>query len=62
MKLGPVNKLDKRNKATSKKFDDDVMSAICDVIVIFPIYGQLQAIRKPLSGCTLYKKLHFHEE
>ena len=26
MKLGPVTKLDKRNKTTSKKFDDDVMS------------------------------------
>ena len=39
MKLGPVTKLDKRNKTTSKSFDDDVMSANCDVIVIFPIYG-----------------------
>ena len=39
IKLGPVTKLGKRNKATSKKFDDDVMSANCDVIVIFPIYG-----------------------
>ena len=38
MKLGPVTKLDKRNKTTSKSFDDDVMSANCDVIVIFPIY------------------------
>ena len=27
MKLGPVTKLDKGNKATSKKFADDVMSA-----------------------------------
>ena len=39
MKLGPVTKLDKRNKITSKKFDDGVMLANCDVIVIFPIYG-----------------------
>ena len=29
MTLGPVTKLDKRNKATSKKFDDDAMSANC---------------------------------
>ena len=50
MKLGPVTKRDKRNKATSKKIDDDVMSASCDVIVIFPIYGQFGAIRKPDSG------------
>ena len=40
MKLGPVTKLDKGNKTTSKKFDDDVMSANCDVIVMFPNYGQ----------------------
>ena len=39
MKLGPVTKLNKRNKATSKKFDNDFMSGNCDVIVIFPIYG-----------------------
>ena len=39
MKLGPVTKLDKRNKITSKKSDDDVMSTNCDIIVIFSIYG-----------------------
>ena len=48
MKLGPVTKLGKRNKKTSKN-DDDFMSANCDVIVIFPIYGQFGAIRKPDS-------------
>ena len=36
MKLGPVTKLDKRNKTTSKKFDVDVMSRNCDVIVWRP--------------------------
>ena len=40
MKLGPVTKLYKRNKATLKELHDDVMSENCDVIVIFPIYGQ----------------------
>ena len=57
MKLGPVTKLDKRNKAKSKKIDDDVMSVNCDVIVIFPIYGQFGAIGKPDSGgivCKIY--------
>ena len=39
MKLGPVTKLNKKNKTTSKKFDDDVMPANCDMIAIFPIYG-----------------------
>ena len=38
MDLGPVTKLDKRNKTTSKNFDDDVMSTNCDVILIFLIY------------------------
>ena len=46
MKLGPVTKLDKRNK----KFDDTIMSDNCDVIIIFPIFGQFGAIRKPDSG------------
>ena len=39
MKLGPVTKLDKRNKTTSKEFGDNIMSENCDVIVIFPMYG-----------------------
>ena len=39
MKRGPVTKFYKRNKMSSKKFDDDFMSSKCDVIVIFPIYG-----------------------
>ena len=57
MKLGPVTKLEKRNKATSKKNDGDVMSEYCDVIDIFQIYGQFGAIRKLDSGhidCKAY--------
>ena len=50
MKLGPVTKLDKRNKTTSKIFDDDVMSTYCDAIVIFLVFGQFPAIRKLDSG------------
>ena len=50
MKLGPVTKLDKRNKTRSKKFDEDVMSGNCDVIVIFQIFSQFGAVRKPDSG------------
>ena len=38
MKFGPVTNLDKRNKAESKKFDDDIMSENCDVSAIFSIY------------------------
>ena len=44
MKLRPVTKLDKRNKTTSKNFDEDGMSANCDVIVIFLICCQFGAI------------------
>ena len=55
MKVGPVTKPDKRNKTTSKKFPDDVMSANCGVIVIFPIYGKFGAIRKPDSGGIVCK-------
>ena len=57
MNPGPATKLDKRNTATSKKIDDNVMSVNCDVIAIFPIYGQFGAIRKPDSGriaCKTY--------
>ena len=45
--MKPVSKLDKRNKATSKKSDNDTMSVNCDVIDIFSIYGRFGAIRKP---------------
>ena len=50
MKVGPVTKLEKKNTATSKKFDDDIMLANFGVTVIFPIYSQFGAIRKPDSG------------
>ena len=38
---------------------DDVMLARCDVIFIFPIYGQLLAIRKPDSGHRVCKTYIF---
>ena len=59
MKLGPVTKLDKRNKTTSKKFDDDVMSKHCDVIAIFSIYGQFGAIWKLDSRLIVCKTYIF---
>ena len=37
MKLEPVTKSDKGNKATSKKFGDEIMPINCDAIVLFPI-------------------------
>ena len=59
MKLGPVTKLDKRNKTTSKKFDVDVMSENCDVIVIFLIFGQFGAVQRPDSGHRVCKSYVF---
>ena len=34
MKLGPVTKIDKKNKTTSRKYDDDAMWENCDVTVV----------------------------
>ena len=56
MKLRPVTKLNKRNKTTmaiTSKNGDNVMSKNYDVAVIFPIYGQFEAIKK-------LENLHFH--
>ena len=50
MKLGPETKLDKRNTATLRKFNDNVMSTNCDVIFFFPIYGQFAPIQELDSG------------
>ena len=43
----------------SKKFGDDIMSADCDMIVVFLIYGQFGAIRKLDSGCIVCKTYIF---
>ena len=55
IKLGPLTKLDKRNKATPKKFDFDVMSANYDVIDIFQIFGQFGAVQGADSGHRVSK-------
>ena len=55
MKFGPVTKFDKEKEKNAKKFGDDVMSENCDVIVIFPIYSQFEAIWKPDSGHIVCK-------
>ena len=59
MKLGPVAKLDKRNKKTSKRSNDGVISENCDVIAIFLIYGQFEAIWKPDSRHIVCKTYIF---
>ena len=59
MEFQPVTKLDKRNKAASKKLGNGVMSANCDIIVIFLIYGQFLAIWKMNSGRIACKNYIF---
>ena len=59
MELGPVTKSYKRNKTTSKIFDNDVMSKNCDVTVIFSIYGQFRAVWKPDSRHRVCKTYVF---
>ena len=51
MKLGPVTKIDKKNKTTSKKIDDNVMSENCDVFVIFRILANLE---RSGGGCYVF--------
>ena len=57
MELVQVTKIEKRNKATSKRIGDNVILANFDVIVIVSIYGQIGAIQEPNSGrmvCRTY--------
>ena len=50
MKLGRVTKLDKKNKATSKKFNNNLMSGNCNVMVSFGVFFPISAVRRPDSG------------
>ena len=59
MKLERVTKIDTRNTATSKRFDDEVVSAHFNVIVIFPIYGWFGAIRNSASERIVYDSYIF---
>ena len=59
MKLGPVAKLDTRNKTTSKTFDHDFMSQNCEVVALFPIYGQFGTILKLDSRSIVCKTYVF---
>ena len=61
MKLGPVSKLDKRNKKTSKKIGNDAMSENCDIIVIFWIFGQFGAFPTSDSGHRVSKGYVFSD-
>ena len=55
MKFGPITKLDKINKIAWKKIADYFMPDNCEVIIVFPIFGQFGAIRKLDSEGTELK-------
>ena len=59
IKLTQVAKIDKRNTRTSKKFDHDLISAKCDIIVFLKVHGQFAVTRKPDSECIVYKTYIF---
>ena len=59
MRLGPVTKLDKRNKTTSKRFDVDVMSENCDAIVIISDFGPIWRSPEARFRTQNLKKLCF---
>ena len=42
-------------KEGEKNKNDDIMCGNCDVIAIFPIHGQFEAMRKPDFGCIVRK-------
>ena len=50
MKRRSVTNIAKKNTTTSRKIDDGIMSGNYDVIIIFSIYGQFEAIQKSDSG------------
>ena len=50
MKLGPVTKLDKRSMTTSTKFDDDVVLADYDIIIIFQFMVDFEQSRTWISA------------
>ena len=54
MKLGEVTKLDKKNKTTAEKVDDDIMSKNCDAIVIFQFTANLEQAGSLIPDAYLY--------
>ena len=52
MNLGPATNLDKRNKQASKKFDVDVVSKNCDIIVSF--FGFLANLASLEAGFRIH--------
>ena len=53
MKLGPLFKFEKRAMITSKKLNNNFMSANYEIIIISLIYLHLGAIYRPGSKCMV---------
>ena len=49
-----------RETKNRQKIEDNFISVNCDFSVIFLIYGQFGAMRKPDSGRTVYKTCTFN--
>ena len=60
VKLGLVTKLSKRNTATSKKFDHEVISAICDSLSFFEFMANLEQFGNRSPDVKSVKKSHSH--
>ena len=58
VKLGPVTKLEKKTRQYKKSLTSRYIG-ICEVIVIFRIYGQFGAVRKSESGGIVCKTYIF---
>ena len=66
MKLGPVTKLDKRNKTTSKKFDDNACQKIVTSLPFLQFTANLEQLGSQISDaysikviCTLIVTFYF---
>ena len=57
MKIGPGTKINKKKHSIAKNFKSDVITAKCNIIVTFPIYGRFGTIRRVdlrLMFCNTY--------
>ena len=59
MKYGSVTKLDKRNKTTSKKFDDDVMSKNLTSLSFFQFMANLEQSESRIPDAETVKIMFF---
>ena len=60
MKLGAETELNKKNKTTSKKIDDEIMSANFEAIIIFLIYANLEQSRSWIPNVWCIKLIIFN--